>query len=117
MVEYAFMTFKKFNQNLHDKTKANMKAVDIFEVFDNATDAQNVEAPTHYTLGMYHGTKQAVQDATSMGVIKAKISPQKLTYGQVSWLDLGENAEDIVRNLEHIPSVEILRRKLDVALA
>lgn len=111
----ALIVSRTFDANIKNPARSRLKAIDIYEVYNDPVGPYGEESLTHCTIGMFVGrNKAAVTGSTSLGVIKQKITAEKLTYGQLAWLDLGQNAGDIVKNMARLSRDE-LQERLDIA--
>jgi hypothetical protein len=116
-MDQALIVFKKFNANMNNPIWSELKTIDIFEVYDDPKGPYNEESLTHCTIATSSGqNKKAVSDSDSLGFIKRKITPHKLSYSQLSWFELGQNAKDIIKNMAKLPLDEVQKR-LEVAMA
>jgi hypothetical protein len=103
-MEYALLNKQLFDKNMSNPFKQKAKAVDLYEV-----TPMNENDPS-YAIAMYTGNKASVTGATPMGLIKKKLTRQKLTYGQVKWLELGNTAQEITNSLKSIKKNELEER-------
>jgi hypothetical protein len=103
---------KKSFDSKNNFSNANRKIAHIYEV----TAQQDGEPRKIYTMGMFEGNKTSVIGAESMGVGAKRVTRDKLTYSQISWLDLGRTADEILSNLKQIDEKD-LKDRLKIALS
>jgi 1,4-dihydroxy-2-naphthoate octaprenyltransferase len=108
-MNHALLDEKVFNRHLMDPSKEKMKAVNIVQIESDA-------AQPFYTIAMYIGNKWSVTGARDLGVVVKKMTAEKLTYGQIKWLDLGMTAAEIVSNIKCMDFNDI-KERIDFALS
>ena len=115
-MEHAQLFTKMFDDMLKREkehppaeSEKSHKVAHIYLVYQQAKGPFTESSPVHYTIGTNAGAT-ILKNATDTGIIKRQITSQKLTYNELSWMELGHNARDIVKNISKLDEAELMDR-------